>query len=115
MSDSPPSSSSTHTLKKPLLFFVLPFIVYFPYWWLMHDVLPSSAAHGPITVDHMRVHYGVFWSLTYFPFALICFVSAVVMLARRVRLSVAARWLLVPAGLVASGVLLLLILMLTGH
>ena len=114
-SSSSKQTASAGSLRKPLIFGALPVIVCVPYWWLLHDVLPASAASPQIGVEHMRVHYGVFWALTYFPFTFICFLSALVMLIRRVRFSLAARWLLVPAGFVTAGNLVLLILMLMGY
>ena len=100
----------------PLIIFLLPFVLLLPYHWLIYD----SSASGHIVTprlddDHRRVHLTVFWVLTFFPFAIICFLTSTVMLVRRARYSKAARWSLALPGACFLAVLVLLILVLSGR
>jgi hypothetical protein len=75
------------SFKKPLIVFALPFILYLPTLWLFHDFIPehSDAPARFGGIEHMRVHWGVFWIITFFPFAAICFLSALIMFLLRLR------------------------------
>jgi len=63
----------------------------------------------------MRMHWGVFWVITFFPFTAICFLSSLVMLIRRARHSQEARVAIVPVGLFLLGIAVLLFFILTGR
>jgi cytochrome bd-type quinol oxidase subunit 2 len=116
MDTSTPSELANGPLHvgKPLIVFAMPFIVLFPYWWFLYHYLPErGAASKVLGADHMRVHYGVFWVLTFFPFTGICFLSSTIMLVRRARRSEAARVALVPVGFFLLGIIVLIALILS--
>jgi hypothetical protein len=76
----------------PLIVFLLPLLLFVPYRWLVFD----SAASGHIVTprldeEHRRVHLGVVWLFTFGPFAIICFLTSLVMFIRRIRRSRIAR------------------------
>jgi len=103
-------------VKFPLFIFLLPFLLLVPYHWLIY----SSSASGQVVTprlddDHRSVHLTVFWILTYFPFAAVCFLTSTVMLIRRARHSRAARWSLALPGACFLAVLVLLIFVLSGR
>jgi hypothetical protein len=101
-------------LGKPRIVFALPFLALFPYNWFMYRYLPGQVpAPSPEAASHLRMHYGIFWVVTFFPFSAICFVSSAVMLIRRAGQSTGARVALVPVGLLAVGVLVLIALALS--
>ena len=98
-------------IKKPLIYFALPLVLFLPTWWFFCRYVPEhSRISQRIGVEHMRVHWGMFWIITFFPFAGICFLSSLVMLIRRARHSPEARVALVPVGLFALGILVLIAL-----
>jgi len=77
----------------------LPFVVAVPYFWLLLYYVPARGARPPhLTAEHLRVHGFFFWLFSYFPFSAICFISSVIMLARRSRTNRAARGFLVLAA-----------------
>ena len=101
------------SLRKPVIWLLLPVILYLPYWWFFHDYFPRRGVRPGLDLEHIRFHCAVFWYLTYFPFAAVCFVSSVLMLGRRARQSSGARWALVPAilfTLMSIGVLIIFFL-----
>ena len=97
-----------------MVVFSLPFVLLLPYHWLLYNYFPGQhAAQGAEAVKHLRLHYGIFWVMTFMPFSAICFVSSAVMLLRRAHQSRAVRVALVPVGLLALGVLVLVALILS--
>ena len=117
--DTPPkplseASRAQVSIRKPLIVLALPFVLFLPTWWFFCRYVPEhSALSSRMGVEHMRVHWGVFWVLSFFPFSAICFLTSVVMLVRRARYSPEARLALVPACLCVLGVLVLLFLIFT--
>jgi len=104
------------SLKKPLICFALPFILFLPTWWFLCRYVPDHArVSEKIGVEHMRMHWGVFWVITFFPFTAICFLSSLVMLFRRARHSPEAKVALIPVGLFVLGIFVLLFLIFTGR
>jgi hypothetical protein len=94
------AESQSLSLKKPLIWLAVPFVVCIPYFWLLLFYFPARGARPPhLTVEHLRVHWFFFWLFTYFPFSAICFISSVIMLARRARANSAARGVMVLAAL----------------
>ena len=101
-------------LRKPLIDFALPLIAFIPYNWLLYQYLPGRGATlDAEAISHLRVHYGIFWVVTFVPFSAVCFVSSAVMLLRRMRHSLLARAALVPVGLLTLGVLVVMALLIS--
>lgn len=75
------------SFRKPLILFLLPIILFLPTLWLFHSFIPdhSDAARRLGEVEHMRVHWGVFWIVTFVPFTAICFLSSLVSFWLRLR------------------------------
>jgi cytochrome bd-type quinol oxidase subunit 2 len=99
-------------LTRPLVALVLPVALLVPYWWFVFHFASDSICTPRIGKEHQGVHLFFFWILTYFPFAAVCFLSSVVMLARRARQDSRARTLLFLACLCVFGVVCLLVLLL---
>jgi hypothetical protein len=94
-----PTQPKPLTLRRPLIWLALPLIMLIPYHWLCYDFLSQRSVRPGLDLEHMRFHWGVFWYLTFFPFAFVCFLTSTIMLLRRMRYSTGARVALVPAAL----------------
>jgi hypothetical protein len=75
------------SFTKPLVILALPFILFLPTLWFFHGFIPehSEAAQRLGEVEHMRVHWGVFWIVAFLPFSAICLISSLVMFLLRLR------------------------------
>ncbi len=104
------------SLRAPLLCFAVPFVLCLPTWWLFCRYSPEhTRASQQLGVEHMRVHWGFYWVITFFPYTGMCFLSSLVMLVRCARHSAGARVALIPVGLSLVGILVLLFLVFTGR
>ena len=104
------TGQSPSRLTKPVVALVLPLILLAPYWWFVFHFARDSICTPRIGKGHQGVHLFFFWTLTFFPFAAVCFLSSVIMLARRARQDSRARVLLLLACLCAFGAVVLLVL-----
>lgn len=75
------------SFRKPLVILALPFILFFPTLWFFHTYIPehSEAARRLGEVEHLRVHWGVYWIVTFLPFTALCFLSSLIMFIIRAR------------------------------
>jgi hypothetical protein len=100
----------------PLVVCALPFLLFDLYRWFVFDSFASAQIVTPrLEEEHRRVHLGVFFLLTFFPFAAICFFTSTVILICRARRSRVARWSLVFPATCLMAVLAVLFLVLSGH
>ena len=77
----------------PMIFFLLPFILFMPSFWFICESPASTHLIGPrIDETHHRADLGWLWGNIFFSFCIICFLSSAVMLMRRARHSRVARW-----------------------
>jgi hypothetical protein len=99
-------------MRKPLVIFVLPFIVGLVTFWFLCRFLP---AHTPVegtkvTREDLQFEWEMLWLVAFLPFSAVCFLSSTVMLVRRARYSFSAKVALLPVGL-----FLLIVLLMIGY
>src|SRR5258708_3854936 len=71
--DQPQVESAPLSLRKPLIWLAVPFIIAIPYFWLLLYYFPARGARPPrLTAEHLRVHWFFFWIFSYFPFSANC-------------------------------------------
>jgi hypothetical protein len=99
-----------------VLLFLLPFVLFYPYGWLIFNSLDSDRiVTTSLDEEHRRVHLGVFATFTFLPFAFLSFLASVVILFRRARNSRIARWTVILPVICLTLVMVLLILILSGR
>lgn len=81
------SSQPQVSFRKPLVVFLLPFILFLPTFWFFHSFIPehSEMARQLGEVEHMRIHWGMFWIVTFLPFTAFCFLYSLIMFVMRSR------------------------------
>jgi hypothetical protein len=90
------------SIRKPLVIFVLPFVVGLVTFWFLCRYLPAHTPVYPqsrVTLKELQAEWEGLWIVAFLPFTAICFLSSGVMFVRRARHSLFAKVALFPIGL----------------